>query len=314
MPFFSICIPAYKNTVFLKRLLDSIFLQTYTDYEVVITDDSVGDEVASLIKQYADKSILYFKNQISLGTPENWNEGIRRASGKWIKLMHDDDWFCTSDALQILSDAVQSHKEGFYFSAYNNVYLDEANRSEFVYPSIQRWKRVLKFPPNLYARNVIGPPSVILVRNEKSLFYDNRMKWLVDIDYYIKVMEQQNPVYIKDPLINVGMSNKQVTTYTHNKPEVEIPEGLLLLSKIGINAFKHILYYDAWWRNIRNMNIRDVVTLTDYAQMQAVPRTLCRIVKFQRVIPANVLRVGIFSKACMFLSWLYNRTVGKDIR
>ena len=50
-PFVSICIPAYKRISYLKRLLESIIIQTYKDYEVIITDDSDNDSVKDLLKQ-----------------------------------------------------------------------------------------------------------------------------------------------------------------------------------------------------------------------------------------------------------------------
>ena len=52
LPFFSICIPAYKNTDYLKRLLDSISIQTFRDFEVIITDDSPDETVSTFINNY----------------------------------------------------------------------------------------------------------------------------------------------------------------------------------------------------------------------------------------------------------------------
>src|ERR1700709_1959716 len=99
--FISICIPAYKNAPFMQRLLDSIAMQSFTDFEVVVTDDSPGTEVQEVCRQYENKfPLLYQKNPTALGTPENWNEGISKASGQWIKLMHHDDWFASSNSLQ----------------------------------------------------------------------------------------------------------------------------------------------------------------------------------------------------------------------
>ena len=66
----SICIPAYKRTHFLKRLLQSIELQTYKDFEVIISDDSDDDSVSQLLTAFEGKfPIQYFKNEKSLGTP-----------------------------------------------------------------------------------------------------------------------------------------------------------------------------------------------------------------------------------------------------
>src|SRR5580693_3489003 len=93
-PLISICIPAYKRTNFIRRLLDSICLQTFMDFEVIVTDDSETDEVERFCATYQSRiKLLYYRNPVALGTPGNWNEAIRRSSGQWIKLMHDDDWF-----------------------------------------------------------------------------------------------------------------------------------------------------------------------------------------------------------------------------
>ena len=48
---------------------------------------------------------MYYKNIKVLGTPENWNESIRKAKGAWIKLMHDDDWFANENSLQKFYEA-----------------------------------------------------------------------------------------------------------------------------------------------------------------------------------------------------------------
>ena len=84
--FISICIPAYKHVDYLKRLLDSIAIQTFKDFEVIITDDSPGNEVEQFCLQYQSLlPIKYIKNNTSLGSPGNWNACISNASGQWIK-------------------------------------------------------------------------------------------------------------------------------------------------------------------------------------------------------------------------------------
>jgi len=99
-PFISICIPTYKRIQYLKRLLNSIAIQNFKDFEVIITDDSPSGDVNDLCDRYKNKiQINYYKNPAPLGTPENWNESIRHAKGEWIKLMHDDDWFANEDSL-----------------------------------------------------------------------------------------------------------------------------------------------------------------------------------------------------------------------
>ena len=68
----SICIPAYKRIDYLKRLLCSIEIQKFKDYEVIISDDSNDDSVAALLKNFNGRfEIKYFKNEKALGTPAN---------------------------------------------------------------------------------------------------------------------------------------------------------------------------------------------------------------------------------------------------
>ena len=99
-PLISICIPAYKNIEHLERLLNSISKQIFKNFEVVITDDTPDDSVSQFVAQSNfEFALTYFKNYKSLGTPENWNEAVRKSSGEYIKLMHNDDWFASPDAL-----------------------------------------------------------------------------------------------------------------------------------------------------------------------------------------------------------------------
>src|ERR1700730_8593371 len=126
-PLISICIPAYKNTDFLMRLLDSIMIQRFRDFEVVVTDDSPDEAVGRLCGEYAYRIPLrYFRNSRQLGTPENWNEAVRKSAGEWIKIMHDDDWFADEDCLGAFAAAARQHSgAAFIFSAYRDVFLDE---------------------------------------------------------------------------------------------------------------------------------------------------------------------------------------------
>ncbi len=58
IPSISICIPAYKNSNFLNRLLMSINSQLFRDFEVVVTDDSPDESVKELCLKYESKFTL----------------------------------------------------------------------------------------------------------------------------------------------------------------------------------------------------------------------------------------------------------------
>ena len=303
--FISICIPAYKRVSFLKRLLDSIRIQTFRDFEVVLADDSPGNEVYELSKAHglAD-SIRYFKNEKTLGTPENWNESIRRARGKWIKLMHDDDWFSDPGALGSFANAIKNSPGSlFFFSGYTNVFLDQNKSEPVMIPGL--WRRILeRNTKSLISRNVIGPPSVTIHKNIPGIAYDPALKWLVDIDFYIRFLKNIKPVLITENLVRVGVGKDQVTKMVFRNPVVEIPENFYLLDKIGIRSLKSIIVYDAYWRFIRNLNIRSLAMIREAGYEQPVPGIIESMIRFQATLPIPVLKSGFISKSLMFLHYI----------
>jgi len=307
MPFISICIPAYQRPQYLKRLLDSIRIQSFTDFEVIITDDSPDDSVYQLFNEYADiPSLYYHKNPRPLGTPANWNAAIAIAKGQWIKLMHDDDWFADAGSLQQFADAAQRNDGAFIFSAYTNIF-ENTNTEKIIFPEKFRIRKALKEPAILLAKNFIGPPSTTLHKNDGRHQYDIKLKWLVDIDMYRRRLETDKLVYLSQPLIKVGMSNTQVTSYTKNIGAVEIPEHFHFLEKMGIEKLKNILVYDYNWRFIRNFNIVSTENLQKFGYNGPVHPALIEMITAQSKIPRKFLRNGVSSKMLMAMHFIKNK-------
>lgn len=301
----SICIPAYARTNYLKRLLDSIAMQSFSNYEVVITDDSPDNSVEELIKNYAAiKSLRYFRNPVALGTPENWNEGIRRARGKWIKLMHDDDWFADEHSLEKFFQATLQHPNcPFFFSAFRNVIENGGGQQEVSCSMLDRFVLWLS-PLHLFRKVYIGNPSCTLVLRELDVFYDNRFKWVVDFEYYIRCLQKSRRYqYIDAVLLNIGFHEGQVTMGCFRVPEVEIPESHLLLQSLGMHILRNPIVFDYYWRLYRNLNIRSLDQLKQYAA--GTPHAIiAQMINFQRRVPPRLLRLGVMSKLLMAANYV----------
>jgi glycosyltransferase involved in cell wall biosynthesis len=308
VPTISICIPAYKRVDYLRRLLESILEQDYHDFEVVLTDDSPDTDVQDLIAQFAARlPILYYKNTTALGTPENWNEGIRRASGTWIKVMHDDDWFQGTDSLgKFASAALANPDVNFIFSAYTNVYEKDDKRSEVRLGAIQHGllKRSLWY---LLGANYVGNPSCTLFRNHKEIFFDPAFKWVVDFEFYIRYLNRYKGwYYIDSPLIYVGMNDTQVTNYTFGVVGVQVPENHQLLIKNGVAHLKEMVVYDYFWRLYRNLNITSEYQIREAGYTAVLPRPLSSMIRWQSRIPRFVLKNGLSSKLLMGLHYMFH--------
>src|SRR3989344_6387452 len=96
----SICIPTYKQVDYLRKTLNSVLVQDFHDYELIITDDSSDDSVKNLLKEFDFKGKLkYYHNKIALGSPANWNYSLKQATGEYIKILHHDDFFTADNSL-----------------------------------------------------------------------------------------------------------------------------------------------------------------------------------------------------------------------
>ncbi len=307
-PLISICIPAYKNVEYLKLLLESISIQTFTNFEVIITDDSNDNSVSDFINTTKwNFSISYLKNEIALGSPENWNVSVFHSKGEWIKIMHHDDWFSSEKALEVFAEKINNQKNhSFFYCSYENKYADGKSKKNYSPTALLR-SIILKYPAALLSSNIIGPPSVTIYRNDKKIFYDKRLQWLVDMDFYIHYLKNTKPFFIDQFLINIGVHEEQVTKYSFLKPEIEIPEHLIVLNKIGEDCLKNIFVYDAFWRLVRNLKITTLQEFSKYNKENIViPKKLKQIIEHQKKLPSAFLSFGFFSKIMMLFSYFFN--------
>ena len=90
-PLISVCIPCYNGAEFLGRTLESVLAQTFTDFEVVLADDKSTDDTASVVGGYRDPRIKFTRNERNLGLGFNWNLVLSRSTGKYVKLLCEDD-------------------------------------------------------------------------------------------------------------------------------------------------------------------------------------------------------------------------------
>jgi glycosyltransferase involved in cell wall biosynthesis len=264
--------------------------------------------VEELLKDFNEKfEIKYFKNEKALGTPANWNHAISKATGDWIKLMHDDDWFANEHSLEKFALATNNNNNNkFIFSAYCNK-TEITNDTEMMFFNENLKTAILKNPLLLLAKNIIGPPSVYLFHNSIKDTYDEDLKWRVDIEYYIRSISKGiDFTYINDSLINVGVSESQVTNYCLNVPSVEIPEMYILLSKYGTSPLKNIMVYDAYWRILRNTHIHSKSKLESFGQTDW-PAVILSMVELQSKFNQSTLRNGVISKTLMSISYIYNQ-------
>lgn len=313
-PFVSICIPAYKRAEFLTRLLNSIAIQTYRDFEVIVTDDSTDDSVRALTEQYQSQfAIRYHKNPTALGSPANWNAAIAMAKGEWIKIMHDDDWFSDAHSLAAFAQTAREadpQNTSFIFSGIYEEHIDTGKKEVYI-PGDLAISSLKKSPLYLFKKNYIGHPSTTLIKNNITRWYDEKVKWVVDFEFYIRyLLQHPHFMVIRRPLISIGVNEQQITKQVFRNPAVEIPEHLYFYRVLPPRSLRNIVVYDYFWRLWRNLGIRSVNDLQPYSGGEAVPVLFRKMIQWQSRFPLGLLKVGICSKTIMFFSYCYCRLAG----
>lgn len=227
MPKVSICVPAYGNPEGIQRLLTSIREQTFVDYEVVLTDDSLDDSVKAVALRAGIQRLQYHKNETRLGATGNWNEAVRRAKGEYIKMMHHDDWFSQPDSLERLVKLLDSAPGAVLaFCGTWQVTLGQEGETERFARSISDENEALIREDwrNLFLGNYIGAPSATIYRkNDRE--YEPKLTWVMDVEYYMRLLEKQPEIVCtKEPLICIGVSENQLTEQCREDGRLNIYE------------------------------------------------------------------------------------------
>ena len=96
----SVIVPAYNCGAFIKEALDSVFAQTFTDYEVIVVDDGSIDTTRGVVESFGKKvRYIYQENK---GVSAARNTGIRNAAGRFMAFLDADDvWLAKKLELQM---------------------------------------------------------------------------------------------------------------------------------------------------------------------------------------------------------------------
>ena len=115
-PFFSVIVPEHNSAEFMRKGLESIRSQTFTDYELIVICDRCGDRTEEIAAEYADTVIRIDAGCCAAAR----NAGLEKARGEWILFMDDDDWFPDGNVFKTIAENVGKEGEdilafGFYW-------------------------------------------------------------------------------------------------------------------------------------------------------------------------------------------------------
>lgn len=302
----SICVPARNRPQGLIRLLSSILIQTYKNYEVIILDNSDGDELETLVQQsyHEHQQIRYYRNNRILNMGENWNACIAHASFEWIKMMHDDDWFTNEHSLEKIAKSIKgSAYKAHTFSYYN---VTESGFSTLVKENRMLFRLFQRFPYYVYKRNYIGNPCCTVIHRSCNVTYNDRLKWLVDVDYYLRLMLQGYRFeYHNTSVINIGISDQQATVQYKHNIEVELHEHNLVSTEFESKGFfKSYFVFDTLWRLVRNTGMS--MDSCKWVENRKLQHQLAFCINFQNQLPKFFIRNRLTSGILKPFAYLFH--------
>jgi GT2 family glycosyltransferase len=90
-PIVSIVMAVYNGEKYLRRAVESILHQTFTDFEFIIVDDGSTDTTPVILDAYHDPRIVRLRNEKNIGQTRSLNRGLALAGGRYVARMDADD-------------------------------------------------------------------------------------------------------------------------------------------------------------------------------------------------------------------------------
>lgn len=213
----------------LERSFEMLKKQIFKNFEVVISDNSEDDVIENFCKnpEYQSLNIKYFKNPRK-GISQNTNEVMKMASGKLIKILYMDDYLADENSLQ---DIIDNFK-GYWMVTGCGHDAGDGKIKNLHFPTYNK---------NVYlGKNTIGSPSVLTIKNDNPMMFDENLTWLLDCDYYKRLYDKYGEPDILNKInIIIGLGKHQTTGYI--KYKIRWHERWLMLKKYKINKLFKLL-------------------------------------------------------------------------
>ena len=240
---FSVIIPVYNASEFLKETLDSVRNQTYTNHEVLVTDDGSNDNTVKVLENYKKANPefpLDFVTQENMGVSAARNNAILRATGDYVAFLDQDDWWFPEKLEKIAR--ILNINTGIDVLYHRAISIGWKKR-ETIFKSGQ-----LESPPLadlLFNGNRIGI-STAVVRLDKLKEvggFNQDLHYIEDYDLWLKLANKNASFYYMPDVLSKYIWRQESMS---NKVEYMIKEKLTTLDYYFNMLRKHKSYDDSY--------------------------------------------------------------------
>lgn len=249
-PVVSIIMPTYNRADYLKKAVQSVLDQTFTDFEIIVINNYSTDDTLDVISAFNDNRIkvINFKNEGIIA--KSRNQGIIQSVGKYIAFLDDDDlWY--PDKLELQIKYLDEHPD-FDLVYSSALIIDEHGTRKGLLNNYRDAKTGHVFLDLLY-ENFIPVLTVLMKRKiidtNGLLNEDPSMRAAEDFEYWLRASLKFNFGYIDKPLALYRIHSEGVSM-TINRPLLtqKTLRSFMLYPEVPEKYYKNIAY------NIERLN------------------------------------------------------------
>lgn len=239
MPTVSVVIPLYNAEKTIQATLDSVFQQTFSDFELIVIDDGSTDSSPEIVKVYSDKRLHLFSFANS-GAAAARNQGIARAQGDYIALLDADDIWSADKLADQIEMLKKNPEVGLVYSWSD--YIDAEGNP--VCPG----KRVIPSENfddtygKLLVSNFLENGSTPLIRKQVLTDvggFDESLKSSQDLDLYLKIAANYSFAVVPKVQVYYRITPGSITSNIAKNEQKELEFIDILFSQVP-ERFKYL--------------------------------------------------------------------------
>jgi len=252
-PLFSIIILTYNKFEYLNDILKKVFSQTYSNIELILSDDFSEEFPMSGIQKMLEgkteniKNVIIRKNNKNLGTVKNFNEALRVASGEYIYGMSQDDELNDENVILDLVNFFMTNN-CLIATGYRDIFDEDLKKFKYRLPKADDLKQINNDPITLYKflckDNFISGSCTVYSKKliEKYGYFNEDYFLYEDYPKYLSITRQGVKIFFIERVL-IKYRTGGLTSPIQKKPNSN------LLRDLALTIRNEILRYNMFHSN-----------------------------------------------------------------
>lgn len=230
----------YNHKPFIRKCLESLINQNVNfKYEILVNDDASTDGTTKIIEEYQNeypelvRAVLHEENLYSKGVSAMNDILMPMAKGEYIAICEGDDFWISSEKLQIQTDFLENNPE-FTICGHNAYYADERGNKKGLFSNITADREI---STEEVIEKWIFPTASIMFRREAAInsdFPDVKDKPCADYPLAVNMALNGKAYFFAEPMSVYRVNAKSVTGKNNENPEKKIKANQRFINMLNI--------------------------------------------------------------------------------